>query len=74
MLKTLYQAWIKFGDLLGWINTRLILGLIFYVLIWPIGLLKRLFADPLTRTLDPQAQSYRISSPPSNPKTMEHPY
>lgn len=36
-----YRVWMAIAGVLGWINTRLILGFAFYVLIFPIGLLMR---------------------------------
>ncbi len=47
-LAPLYKAWMAFGHVLGWINTRAILGLVFFVIVMPIGLVMRLFGkDPL---------------------------
>ena len=43
----------KFGNVMNWINTRLILGVMFYGIFLPIGLCMRLFGkDPMQRTLD----------------------
>lgn len=37
-LQKAYAAWIKFGDILGWINARILLGIAYFLLIVPIGL------------------------------------
>tara|TARA_B100000886_G_scaffold340543_1_gene311046 strand:- start:5923 stop:6318 length:396 start_codon:yes stop_codon:yes gene_type:complete len=43
-----YLAWMKLGFLLGWINSKLILGLIFFLVLQPIALIMKLFGyDPL---------------------------
>ena len=43
-----YQYWMIVGEYLGWFNTRLILSLIFFLLITPMGFVMRLFGyDPL---------------------------
>ena len=43
-----YLAWMKLGLLLGWINSKLILGLIFLFVLQPIALIMKLFGyDPL---------------------------
>ena len=42
ILKPFYFAWMTFAVILGWIMTRVILSLIFYGIITPIGLLSRL--------------------------------
>ena len=42
ILKPFYFAWMTFAVILGWIMTRVILSLVFYGIITPIGLLSRL--------------------------------
>jgi hypothetical protein len=47
-LKPLYLLWMKIGHALGWFNTRLILGLVFFVMFAPLALVFRLFRrDPM---------------------------
>ena len=59
----IYRAWMKFGHIAGWINTRIILGIMFFAIFFPAGLLMRIFAkDPMARKLDDAAQSYRVAS------------
>lgn len=35
------KCWMKIGGVLGWINTRIILGVVFFVLLTPIGWIQR---------------------------------
>lgn len=35
----LLNLWNKIGNIIGWINTRIILGIIFYLILFPISLL-----------------------------------
>lgn len=45
-----HVAWMKLAGILGYINSRILLFLLFYLLITPYGLISRLFGrDPLTR-------------------------
>ena len=45
-----YNGWIALGHALGWINSRIILGLIFLFLLQPIALIMRAFGyDPLRK-------------------------
>ncbi len=37
-----YRVWMFIGAILGWINTRIILGITFYLLFFPIGIVLRL--------------------------------
>lgn len=59
LIKPLYHIALFLGHILGWINTRLILGLIYYLIFTPIGLVMRILGkDPLHRKFDKQATSY----------------
>ena len=43
-----YKAWMKLGHILGWINSRIILGLVFVIILQPIALIMRMSGyDPL---------------------------
>ncbi|HEX6178508.1 MAG TPA: SxtJ family membrane protein [Thermoanaerobaculia bacterium] len=42
-LTPVYRAWMRLAELLGWINTRILLILIFYLVVTPIGLVMRIF-------------------------------
>ena len=43
-----YRFWMKLGLILGWINSRIILGLVFMIVLLPIAFIMRIFAyDPL---------------------------
>ena len=45
-----YKFWMKIGDLLGWVNSRLVLGLVFFVVLIPISFVMKLFGyDPLKK-------------------------
>ena len=59
LLKPIYILWMRMAFVLGWINTRLILFILFYLLFTPIGLVMRLFkADPLDRKIAKEKDSY----------------
>ncbi len=43
-----YRAWMKLGHILGWLNSKIILGLVFLIVLQPIALIMRIFGhDPL---------------------------
>ena len=43
-----YKLWMRIGDILGWINSRIILTIIYILVLIPISLIMRLFDyDPL---------------------------
>ena len=45
ILKPVYWVWMVFAVILGWIMTRVILSLLFYIVITPIGMFSRLFGS-----------------------------
>jgi hypothetical protein len=60
---------------LGWVNTRIILGVLFYVKILPMGLIMRLCGiDPMARKHDKSASSYRIKSMSVAKERLEKPF
>ena len=53
-LSLVHRGWMALGEVLGWINTRVILGLLFYLLVTPIGMVRRLMGkDPMGGWLGP---------------------
>src|SRR3974390_2476532 len=60
-----HKAWMMLGHALGWINTRIILGVVFYLVITPIGLFRTwLGKDPMGRQVRPELDSYRVVCKP----------
>ena len=74
-LRPVYRLWMRFGLLLNRITTPIILGVVFFLIITPAGFLMRLVGkDPMARTLDRKARSYRVSSFKAPKENMEKPY
>jgi len=75
LLAPVNRVWLKLSNVLGWINTRLIMGLMFFVLIVPMGLVLRLLGkDPLSNELFKDAESYRVISKVRSKKHLEKPF
>lgn len=74
-LGPVYKAWMRFGLLISKVTTPLILGIVFYLVFVPVGMLLRLLShDPMKRKFDESSDSYRIEkSSPAN-STLEKPY
>jgi Saxitoxin biosynthesis operon protein SxtJ len=50
-----HRAWMRLAEMLGYVNSRILLSAVFYGLFTPIGLLRRVTGnDPLTRRSAPQ--------------------
>lgn len=47
ILKPIYLVWMIFAVILGWFMTRVILSLLFYLVVTPIGLVLRLLGKDL---------------------------
>ena len=74
-LRKVNEIWIKVGNVLGWVNSRIILGIMFYLLIFPIGLLLKVFGkDAMNRKLESDTDSYRRISKQRDPKHLEKPF
>lgn len=55
-----YKGWMRLGHALGWINSHIVLGLVFIAVLQPIALaMKLLKHDPLKRKYLPNKTSYR---------------
>ena len=68
LLGPLNRLWLKFGLLLYKVVNPIVLGLLFFVTIAPIGLVMRLFGkDFLRLKLDRDAKSYWIERAPPGP-------
>ena len=70
ILAPVERAWLKFAEVLGAVNTRAILSVLFYAVLTPIGVVLRAFRDPLDRTLDDRAAS-NWKRRPAGPVTRE---
>jgi len=74
-LRPVYTTWMKIGNTIGWVNTRIILGVLFYAVVLPMGLIMRLFGkDPMSRKYDKSALSYRIESVSEPKDRLEKPF
>lgn len=58
VLKPLYFVWMTFAAILGWVMTRVILCLVFYLIITPIGLLTKLLGEDFLALKRAESDSY----------------
>jgi hypothetical protein len=60
-LKPFYGVWMTIGETLGWVNSRVILSVVYYVLIVPTGAVRRMMGkDPMRQKFEPTAETYKI--------------
>lgn len=73
-LQPVYKGWMHVGLILNKITTPIILSLVFYLVLTPTGLIRRLFAeDSMAKAFD-NRDSYRIKSQRAPTKNFEKPY
>jgi len=58
ILKPFYFVWMTFAAILGWVMTRVILSLVFYLIITPIGLFTRLLGEDFLALKKIESDSY----------------
>jgi hypothetical protein len=71
VLGPVQRGWMKFALVLGHYNTRIILTALFYLVMTPVGLVMRLFRDPLDRSLKEQRDTQWVKRE-SQPVELSH--
>ena len=72
-LKYPYKGWMVLGHVMGWVNTRIILGIIFYGVVTPMGVVMKMKGrDPMRRALVPVMDTYRVVKEPRPPSHMKN--
>ena len=60
-LHPVYRAWMAIGHVLGWVNTRIILGIFFFGILTPVSVIARLMGKSfIVLKASPAAGSYRV--------------
>ena len=68
ILAPLNRAWVKLGLLMFDVVNPIVLGILFYLVFLPVGLVMRVLGkDPLHLRLDPAADTYWIKRVPPGP-------
>lgn len=74
-LGPVYKLWMRFGLLMSRIMNPLVMAVVFFVVITPMGIAKRLFgSDAMKRKWDQDVESYKITSSKPPPNNLERPY
>jgi hypothetical protein len=74
-LKIVYSIWMRISHVLGYINTKIVLAIVFYLVFTPMGVLMKIFRkDPMRRKIDNGVISYRCASVKQPKEHMERPY
>jgi saxitoxin biosynthesis operon SxtJ-like protein len=58
MLRPVFLVWMRIAGALGWFNTRLLLGVLFFVLFTPIALIQKLVRRDVLKLTRPVQDSF----------------
>jgi hypothetical protein len=73
-LKWFYIVWVRLGEAIGFVVSRVILVLVFYLVVTPIGMIMRLFGkDLLNKKINIKSDSYWTMRH-EQPGTMKNQY
>jgi len=65
VLAPVHTVWMRMGHVLGWMNTRILLGVVYYGLVTPMGILFRLMGkDVMRQTSTQESTTYRVQRRP----------
>ena len=74
-LRMVYVGWMKVGNVLGWINTRIILGAMYYLIMTPMSVVMRVLGyDPMAKNFNEKLITYRRVKEVLPKKHFERPY
>jgi len=73
VLAPIHKGWMWVGHILGWVNTRILLGIVFYALVTPIGLVFRLMGkDTMRQAFAESSTTYRVIRSPRPHSHMKY--
>ena len=58
LLKPVYLVWMTFAVILGWVMTRVILSVIFYLIMTPIGFLSKILGEDFLELKKRESDSF----------------
>jgi len=67
LLAPVERGWMRFAAVMGHVNTRIILTVLYYLVITPIGIVRRWMGDPLDRAMHDGRPSVWVRRPPGPP-------
>jgi len=74
-LRSFHRVWMTIGEGLGWVNSRIILSILYYFLIVPIGAIQRMSGkDAMRRRFDAGADTYKVPRARRPSSHMQHQY
>ena len=63
ILAPVERAWMRFAEVMGRVNSRIILTVAYYLVVTPVGIVRRWLRDPLDRTMRDGRPSVWVQRP-----------
>lgn len=74
-LRATFKWWMRLGHLISRITTPLLLGILYFLIITPVGLIRRaLQKDSMARHIDSSVDTYKVDSCDPDHSHMERPF
>lgn len=74
-LRIVYTFWCSVGHWLGWLNNRIILSIIYFMVFCPVGMVFRVLGrDSMARRFEKNAETYRVASATRPDTHVERPF
>ncbi len=74
LARLVHLGWMKLAHMLGWFNGRVLLGLVFFALLTPIALLRRLGRADGLALRKPKGSLWTVRDHTYTPKDLETPW
>ena len=75
LLRPVYVSWMRIALLISKVTTPIILGIVFFLVIFPVSLIFRLLRnDPMKRRFEDKNQTDRVESEKSGRDSLENPF
>ena len=75
VLTPFHRVWMRIGETLGWVNSRIILSVVYYLVVFPVGIVRRFAgSDPMHRSFDPNASTYKVARSQRPAAHLHHQY
>jgi hypothetical protein len=73
-LRPVYFVWMGFGLVMNRVMTPLVLSLVFFLVVTPMGTVRRALGRGIPKHFDPDARTYRVPREPGEVEHLERPF
>lgn len=74
-LRPVYTTWMRVALVISKITTPVLLGIVFFFVFVPVGLVFRIFSrDPMRRKFEPGEPTYRVDTDRKSVESLDKPY